>query len=134
MASDSQKQEKKWAKMVGGTVNAGSGNTTGHKNDVREPLPDISDSFYSTSTELKTTRNKSYNLRLDDLRNAEKEAILDGREFLFGIQFITGPRAFDYVVMPAWFFEEMRATIESYEYQRNCEFCMGMGPQDGPTS
>jgi hypothetical protein len=87
---DSREQERRGARMHEGIVNSGSGNTTGHKNDVRT---------VSHSIEFKCTRNKSYSLKLSDLITARKEALLDGREALFGIDFITPGRTYRYIVM-----------------------------------
>jgi hypothetical protein len=106
MTTDSQKQERRGAKVYGGTVNAGSGNTSGHKNDVRTD---------DLSIEFKTTRQKGYYLRLDALRNAEKEALVDGRECIFGLDFVTSKEGtFRYVIMPEdWFL--MLLDNQSYE-------------------
>lgn len=93
MTTESQKQERRGAKVFGGKVNAGSGNTDGHKNDVRTE---------DLSIEFKTTGQKSYSLRLDALRNAEKEALLDGRSALFGLDFRTQSHVFRYVILPEW--------------------------------
>lgn len=72
----SQRQEKRGAALLGGSRNAGSGNKE-RKNDVR--AEDI-------SVEYKYTDKKSYSLKLDELLQAEKHALLDGREMLFGIE------------------------------------------------
>jgi hypothetical protein len=92
---DSAQQERRGAQVHGGVRNSGSGNTTGHKNDV------ITD---TRSIEFKITRNKSYSLKLQDLITAHKEALLSGRDALFGIDFITPGRTYRYIVM------------EEYEY------------------
>lgn len=73
----SRKQEKRGANVYGGTVNAGSGNKA-RKNDVR------SDEW---SIEFKTTTNGSYSLRLKDLEDASRNAVLEHRKLLFGIDF-----------------------------------------------
>lgn len=86
----SRKQEARGAKVYGGRVNSGSGNTDGFKNDVRTK---------DLSIEFKTTKQKSYNLRLDALRVAEKEALLSFRDMLFGIDFETPKSTFRYVVL-----------------------------------
>lgn len=73
----SQRQEKRAAAIYGGSRNAGSGNGDYRKNDVRTD---------TLSMELKYTGKKSYPLKLDDLLKAEKHALLDGREAMFGIE------------------------------------------------
>lgn len=98
MATDSQRQERRGAKVYDGKVNAGSGNTTGHKNDVRTA---------DRSIEFKTTRAKSYALKLEDLILAERNALLDGREALFGLDFVTADRTFRYVIIPEWDYLEL---------------------------
>lgn len=81
MLKRSQKQEKRAASLYGGTVNAGSGNGDVRKNDIRTP---------DWSGELKTTSKKQYPLKESELTLAEKYALLDGREMLFGIQMASG--------------------------------------------
>lgn len=81
MLKKSQKQEKRKAEILGGTVNAGSGNGWVRKNDVRSP---------EYSAELKVTSKKQYPLKDSELITAEKYALLDGREMLFGIQMASG--------------------------------------------
>jgi hypothetical protein len=76
----SRKQEKRGAKVYGGTVNAGSGNK-GRKNDVRAD---------EWSIEFKTTSAASYSLKRADLLLAERHAILEHRRALFGIDFADG--------------------------------------------
>jgi hypothetical protein len=81
MLKKSQKQERQRAELLGGTVNAGSGNGWVRKNDVRSP---------QYSAELKVTSKKQYPLKEAELITAEKYALLDGREMLFGIQMVGG--------------------------------------------
>jgi hypothetical protein len=76
----SRKQEKRGAKLFGGTVNAGSGNK-GRKNDVQTE---------EWSIEFKTTTAKSYSLKRDELLLAERNALLAHRKALFGIDFAGG--------------------------------------------
>jgi hypothetical protein len=73
----SQRQERDWADDLGGRTTPGSGNTWSRKNDVRSER---------WSVELKTTKSRQFTLRLADLRVAENHALLDGREFAFGIE------------------------------------------------
>lgn len=73
----SQQQERDWAEDMGGRTTPGSGNTWSRKNDVR------SDRW---SLELKTTSKRQFSLKSEDLRKAERHALLDGREFAFGIE------------------------------------------------
>lgn len=74
----SQRQERRGARILGGTVNSGSGNGPWRKNDVRTPL---------FSIEYKTTTKKQFPLKSSDLAKAEENALLDGnRTMLFGIE------------------------------------------------
>jgi hypothetical protein len=72
----SRKQEKRGAIKYGGSLNAGSGNKD-RKNDVRTD---------DLSIEYKYTGKKSFSLKQDELLQAERHALLDGREMAFGIQ------------------------------------------------
>lgn len=72
----SQRQEKQVARKFGGSVNSGSGNGPYRKNDVRTS---------DLSLELKYTDKESFVLKLADLIKAEKYAIMDDRDFAFGI-------------------------------------------------
>jgi hypothetical protein len=73
----SKRQEKRLAADVGGRRTAGSGNGWAVKNDVRNDR---------WSIEAKTTERRSYSLRLDALKQAEKHALLDGREMAFCVE------------------------------------------------
>jgi hypothetical protein len=73
----SQRQERDWAEDIGGRTTPGSGNTWLRKNDVRS---------HRWSVELKTTAAKQYTLKAADLQEAERHALMDGREFAFGIE------------------------------------------------
>jgi hypothetical protein len=73
----SQRQERDWADDMDGRTTPGSGNTWARKNDVRSER---------WSLELKTTAKKQFTLRDDILRTAERNALLDGREFAFGVE------------------------------------------------
>lgn len=81
MLKKSQKQERRGAELLGGTVNAGSGNGWVRKNDVRTP---------DYSIEYKVTSKGSYSLKEKELVTAEKQALIDGREMLFGTQMSGG--------------------------------------------
>lgn len=70
-------QEKRGAKVHGGSVNSGSGNGPWRKNDVRTP---------DESWELKTTTKKQYSLKSSELKLAEEYALKDGRDMRFGIE------------------------------------------------
>lgn len=74
---NSRAQEKGVAKRYGGKVNPGSGNGWVHKNDVRNN---------AYSFECKTTEKNQFTLRLSDLINAEKHAVLSGREMVFVVE------------------------------------------------
>jgi hypothetical protein len=76
----SRKQEKRGAELYGGSRNAGSGNK-GRKNDVRTD---------EWSIEFKTTKSASYSLKHSELQIAERNAILEHRSALFGIDFARG--------------------------------------------
>lgn len=91
----SQLQEKRNARRLQGTVNAGSGNTWIRKNDVRSA---------EVSAEFKYTSKKQYTLKLADLLLAEKYALLDGREALFGLEM--GER--EWAIIPMDDYYEMR--------------------------
>jgi len=108
---DSRKQERRGARVYGGTVNSGSGNTSGHKNDVRTP---------ELSIEFKCTRQKSYTLKLADLLTAANEAIRDGREALFGLDFLhqePNGRLVNhrFVILPEWDYLDMRRRLAEAE-------------------
>jgi hypothetical protein len=68
---NSRAQEKGVARDLAGRVTPGSGNKWFAKNDVLAP---------GWSIECKTTQAKSFSLRLDVLRTAQKNALLDNRE------------------------------------------------------
>jgi hypothetical protein len=72
----SQKQETRIAGLVGGRRTPGSGNGI-RKNDVRTA---------DLSLEMKYTGAKQYTLKAADLEQGMKHALLDGREFGFGIE------------------------------------------------
>lgn len=84
----SRKQEKRGAKVYGGTLNAGSGNGA-RKNDVRSD---------DLSIEFKTTAAKSYSLKLAELLLASRQALIEGRDALFAIDFAAGKLTHRYVV------------------------------------
>ena len=77
MKSASQRQEARVARRFGGRTTPGSGNQWDRKNDVRTP---------DTSFELKVTGKKQYTLKASDLETGEKNALRDGRRFVFGIE------------------------------------------------
>lgn len=72
----SQRQEDRIAARVGGRRTPGSGNGI-RKNDVRTD---------DLSLEMKYTGKKQYTLKSDDLVQGHKHALVDGREFVFGIE------------------------------------------------
>jgi hypothetical protein len=77
----SQRQERNGAQAHGGTQNSGSGNGWVRKNDVRTP---------ELSIEYKHTDKKQFPLKEVDLLLAERNALLDGRDMVFGISFHGG--------------------------------------------
>lgn len=80
----SRQQEDRAARVYGGSRNPGSGNGA-TKNDVRTDSGGPGGSGHSI--EFKTTTRKSYGLTLDELLLAERNALLDGRDVLFGIDY-----------------------------------------------
>jgi hypothetical protein len=72
----SQRQERDWADDLNGQPTPGSGNTWSRKNDVRSN---------QWSLELKTTSKQQFTLKAAELAAANRHAVLDGREFAFGI-------------------------------------------------
>lgn len=77
----SRKQEDRTAKKYGGNRNVLSGAGWTRKNDVW--TEDI-------SFELKTTTKSQYALKAAELLLAERNALLDGRMMVFGIEFVDG--------------------------------------------
>lgn len=84
---DSRRQEKRVARDLGGRVTPGSGNQWFVKNDVIAP---------GWSVECKTTQAKSYPLRLDVLRTAEKNAMLENRAMALVVEI----QGHHYAVLP----------------------------------
>lgn len=72
----SQKHEKRIAKLVGGSTNAASGAFWSRKGDVRTP---------ELLIEHKWTGKKSFSLKSDVLEKIVTEAILDGRTPMLGV-------------------------------------------------
>ena len=72
----SRRQEDRVASLFGGSRTPGSGNGI-RKNDVRTP---------DLSFELKYTGKSQYTLKASELEKGEKHALLDGRDFAFGIE------------------------------------------------
>lgn len=77
MLKASQKQERRVAEIIGGRTTPGSGNTWSRKNDVRTD---------DLSLELKVTSKKQFTLKAAELEQGEKNAVIDGRRFAFGIE------------------------------------------------
>lgn len=76
---DSQKQERALAKkLVGASVNSGSGNGWIRKGDVR-----TDDELF----ELKITDAKSYSLKDAELQKLSDQALIDGRIPVFMVEF-----------------------------------------------
>lgn len=94
----SLRQEHEWAERWGGQTTPGSGNGDKFKADVRTAIHLI---------ELKYTKAQQFTLKLADLRRIEQQALLDGRDPVFGVEF-TGPGSGlqfgdnRYVVLPEW--------------------------------
>lgn len=77
---DSQRQERRLANKLGGSVNSGSGNGWVRKGDVR-----TEDELF----ELKITDAKSYSLKDIELEKLTNQALVDGRMPIFMVQFKT---------------------------------------------
>lgn len=73
----SRKQERRVAAHYGGRRTPGSGNGWALKNDVRTA---------THSFELKTTGKGQYTLKAKELEEGERHALLDGRDFVFGVE------------------------------------------------
>jgi len=74
---NSRKQESRVAAQFGGRRTPGSGNQWSRKNDVRTS---------THSWELKTTGKGQYTLKAKELEEGERNALLDGRDFVFGVE------------------------------------------------
>lgn len=105
---ESQKQERRGAKLHGGRVQSGSGSQPGAKGDVRvSGGNDESRVTRGTLIEYKRTDAASIRLTTVMLEKIRTEALLEGRQHLLGFEL--GGR--DYVVVPA----ERYAELEEME-------------------
>jgi hypothetical protein len=95
----SQKHEKRLAKVIGGTVNAGSGSFWSRKGDVR------SDDLL---IEHKWTGKKTKTIKAEELEKITTEAIIDGRTPVFGISLNNK----NYVILVEDDFIEMREKLK----------------------
>lgn len=99
----SRRQEQRAADRMGGRVTPGSGNGWATKNDVKTD---------DLSVEIKYTDKKSYSLKHEDLKKAERNALMDsGREFAFLVGFgdpNTKRVDDEYVVITRGYFESLR--------------------------
>lgn len=100
----SQRQEARGAKMLGGRITPGSGNGLYFKNDVRTE---------DLSVEYKRTDKKQFSLKIDELLKAERQALLDNRDMLFGIDL--GKR--DWLLLPAEDYVALRNRVHKLERQ-----------------
>lgn len=98
----SQRQERSTASRYGGSVNSGSGNGWLRKNDVRTD---------EVSLEMKYTDAKSYSLKVEDLKKAERYALIDGREMAFGISF----SGLEFVVIPEEYYHRLYHSLHTKE-------------------
>jgi hypothetical protein len=94
----SQKHEKRLAKRLGGTVNAGSGSFWSRKGDVRAD---------GLLIEHKYTGNKTYTLKAVDLEKNVTHAILESRTPIFGISLNNK----NYVILTEDDYLEMRESL-----------------------
>lgn len=88
--SRSREQEKDGAALYGGSRNVMSGAGWTRKNDVRTD---------DLSIEYKFTGKTQYVLKIRDLLEAEKHAVLDDRMAMFGLRFLYRGKSYDYVVL-----------------------------------
>lgn len=95
----SRQQEIRAAREHGGVRNPGSGNTWRHGNDVRTPR---------FSREYKITSAASFQITVRNLRTAERNAVLDGREFAFIVE-MAGRQ---YAVIDAALLDELEPPAE----------------------
>jgi hypothetical protein len=96
----SQQQERRGVSVLGGTLTGGSGNGWARKNDQRT---------LRWSVEYKRTDAQQITVKAKDLQTAEKHALLDGRNVLFGVE--VGGR--DYVILTREDFETLLAEGET---------------------
>lgn len=82
---DSQRQERALAKVLQGSVNAGSGNGWVRKGDVRSD---------KELWECKITSAKSFSLKQADLAKLNTQALMDGRIPIFLIEFMKQGESF----------------------------------------
>lgn len=114
----SRKQEARGAKRYGGSVNSGSGNGWVRKNDVRTE---------DLSIEYKSTLSKQFTLRLNELAQARRYALLEDRMMVFGIE-IKGE---NFVVLDDNDFHEMLEQIDGLQreiLELHKEFGIGSEP------
>lgn len=95
----SRDQEKRLAASFGGRRTPGSGNQWDRKNDVRTP---------DLSIEAKTTTKGQYILKAKELEMGEKNALLDGRDFLFVVEM----NGRNWVIMPIEDYENLLEDAE----------------------
>ena len=95
----SQKHEKRLAKLVGGSTTAGSGVFWSRKGDVR------SDDLL---IEHKWTGKKTKTIKAEELEKITTEAIIDGRTPVFGISLNNK----NYVILVEDDFIEMREKLK----------------------
>jgi hypothetical protein len=107
MTQPSRRQEEGLAKTHGGRRVAGSGNGHWTKNDVRNSR---------VSYEAKTTKHKSFTLKLEELLKAERNALMDGRESVFVVEFDNEKTHRPFYVVPAsLYLEQERAWLSSQD-------------------
>jgi hypothetical protein len=93
----SRKQERDWAIRWGGQTTPGSGRGELFKADFRTAKHLI---------ELKYTKAQQFTLKLADLGKIEEHALMEGRDPVYGIEFMSMPLSTRkdgrYVVLPEW--------------------------------
>lgn len=107
----SVRQETRGAQDFGGVVNSGSGNKD-RKNDVRVGR--------DLSIEFKVTRAKSYRLQLSELLLASRNAIIECRDAIFGLEFVVGSGSHRFVIVPEHMWLEQQRTLDIHSGCRAC--------------
>lgn len=113
MTTRSQRQERRGAAALNLRTTPASGSGT-VKNDARA---DRDGRPYPESAEYKTTGNIYYRLHLDDLVKAARQAALDQRMMLFGIEYqnARGGDSWRYVILEESDYLELITRVRELE-------------------
>lgn len=112
----SQRQEQRIADRLNGRRTPGSGNGI-RKNDVRTE---------DLSLEMKFTGKKQYTIKSSELEQGEKHAIMDGRDFAFGISL----NDHNWVILSEDDWIALREEAAHPSYRRATWVKRGPGPDD----